>query len=67
MITAGGSEERTALYRVRYVVLGPALVFLKDRWPKYITTTERLGQAMLVAARQGAPKRVLESRDINRL
>jgi len=32
-----------------------------------VTTTEVLGRAMIRAAREGAPKRVLENRDINAL
>jgi hypothetical protein len=35
--------------------------------PKYATSTEVLGRAMIKAARSGAPKRVLESQDINAL
>ena len=33
--------------------------------PDYITTTEKLGRAMIAIARHGAPKRILENRDIN--
>jgi hypothetical protein len=32
--------------------------------PGYILTTEQFGRAMLVVARRGAPRRVLESKDI---
>jgi len=35
--------------------------------PGLILTTEQIGRAMLTVARQGAPKRVLESRDISAL
>jgi uncharacterized protein YbjT (DUF2867 family) len=56
-----GIKSRTALYRISYAVLGQA------RMPKYITTTEKLGRAMLIAAKRGAPKPVLESADINKL
>jgi hypothetical protein len=36
------------------------------RWafPDYVLTTEEIGRAMLKVARQGAPKQVLETRDI---
>ena len=34
--------------------------------PQYMTTTERLGRAMISVARNGYPKPVLESEDINR-
>jgi hypothetical protein len=32
-----------------------------------VTTTERVGQAMLIAVKRGADKQVLENRDINQL
>jgi hypothetical protein len=40
---------------------------LRALFPRYVTTTERLGRAMIEAAKHGAPKRVLESADINAL
>jgi len=40
---------------------------LRAAFPKYVTTTELMGRAMLAAAKRGAPKRVLESSDINEL
>jgi len=61
-----GIKSRTRLYRVSYAILGPILPLLKA-FPKYVTTTEKLGRAMLIAAKRGAPKPVLESSDINRL
>jgi uncharacterized protein YbjT (DUF2867 family) len=62
-----GERSRTTSYRILYALFGP-LWILGDRLsPKYFTTTEKLGQAMLKAAREGAPKRVLESADINAL
>lgn len=62
-----GIRSRTKLYRVLYVVLAPLLPLFRRLFPRYVTTTERLGQAMLNAARHGAPKAVLENDDINRL
>jgi uncharacterized protein YbjT (DUF2867 family) len=62
-----GIKSRTMLYRIPYAVLGPILPPLKRLFPKYVTTTENLGRAMLVAAKRGAPKPVLESSDINKL
>lgn len=35
--------------------------------PNQVTTTELIGLAMLNAARHGAPKRILDPRDINSL
>jgi uncharacterized protein YbjT (DUF2867 family) len=62
-----GIKSRTMLYRVPYAILGPLLPLLNRLFPKYVTTTEKLGRAMLIAAKRGAPKPVLESADINKL
>jgi len=62
-----GINSRTMLYRVPYAILGPLLPLLNRLFPKYVTTTEKLGRAMLIAAKRGAPKPVLESADINKL
>jgi uncharacterized protein YbjT (DUF2867 family) len=60
-----GIRSKTRLYRIFYAVLGPFIPWLINAFPKYVTTTEQLGQAMLQIAKHGAPKRVLESQDIN--
>lgn len=60
-----GIKSKTALYRAMYAVVGPFLPFLYGRFPKYITTTEQIGRAMLAVARRGPAKRVLENIDIN--
>lgn len=62
-----GIRSRTALYRIPYLILGPFIPWLRKRFPQYVTTTEQLGRAMIAVARHGAPKRVLESTDINKL
>jgi uncharacterized protein YbjT (DUF2867 family) len=62
-----GIKSRTALYRIPYAILGPLFPLLKTLMPKYVTTTEKLGRAMLTAAKRGAPKPILESSDINDL
>jgi hypothetical protein len=60
-----GIQSRTKLYRVLYSLLGFLLPLLRARFPKYVTTTEQLGRAMLKVAKQGWPKPVLETYDIN--
>ncbi|HEV3073691.1 MAG TPA: epimerase, partial [Thermoanaerobaculia bacterium] len=62
-----GVRSKTASYRVFYAVLGPLMPLLRRAFPQYVTTTEQIGRAMLRVARQGAPKRVLETSDINAL
>lgn len=61
-----GVKSKTAWYQAFYVVLAPLLTWLHRVAPKYVTTTEQLGRAMLNVARRGYPKPVLESEDINR-
>jgi uncharacterized protein YbjT (DUF2867 family) len=60
-----GIQSKTRVYRVFYALLGPLLPLLKGRFPKYVTSTEQIGLAMLKVAKRGWPKRVLETSDIN--
>jgi uncharacterized protein YbjT (DUF2867 family) len=62
-----GIQSRTTAYRVFYALTRPLLPLLRKALPRHTTTTEQLGRAMLVVSRQGAPKRVLESADIDAL
>jgi uncharacterized protein YbjT (DUF2867 family) len=62
-----GVRSKTAFYRAFYAVLGPLMPLLQRAWPRYVTTTEQVGRAMLRVAREGAPKGVLETSDINAL
>jgi len=62
-----GVPSKTALYRIPYMMLSPVLSLLPKFLPKFATTSEILGRAMIKAARQGAPKKILESADINAL
>jgi uncharacterized protein YbjT (DUF2867 family) len=59
-----GIQSRTAAYRILYSLSKPLLPTLRHVLPGYVSTTEQIGRAMLIVARQGAPKRILESRDI---
>jgi uncharacterized protein YbjT (DUF2867 family) len=60
-----GVKSKTKLYRLFYAVLGPLLPLLNGRFPKYVTTTEQIGRAMIKVAKDGWPKPVLENLDIN--
>ncbi|WP_037582910.1 NAD-dependent epimerase/dehydratase family protein [Stigmatella aurantiaca] len=62
-----GEKTKVAWYRVIYSGLKPFQGVLKALLPKHVTSTEEVGRAMLRAARQGAPKAVLENEDIHRL
>ena len=59
-----GIRSKTRSYRLFYAIARPFFPILRT-FPNYVTTTERLGRAMLAVAKHGAPKRVLESADIN--
>jgi len=60
-----GIRSRTAWYQAAYVVAAPVLSLLNRIAPKYVTTTEQVGRAMIRVARDGYPRPVLESEDIN--
>jgi uncharacterized protein YbjT (DUF2867 family) len=62
-----GIRSKTKLYQTFYTVLKPVMPLLKSAFPKYITTTEQLGRAMLKVAKQGYPKPILENKDIDSL
>jgi uncharacterized protein YbjT (DUF2867 family) len=62
-----GIRSKTKLYQTFYTVLNPVLPLLKSAFPQYITTTEQLGRAMLRVAKQGFPKPILETKDIDSL
>lgn len=60
-----GIRTKTKWYRALYAMMGPLYPVWKLLLPKYVTTTECVGRAMLKVAKRGAPKRVLENQDIN--
>jgi uncharacterized protein YbjT (DUF2867 family) len=62
-----GVKSRTTLYRIIYAVMGPLYPVTSLLFPGFVTTTEKLGRAMLAVAAKGADKRVLEVRDINEI
>jgi uncharacterized protein YbjT (DUF2867 family) len=59
-----GIKSKTKLYRVLYTITKPLLPLLRLIFPDYVLTTRQIGQVMLSVARNGAPKRILESKDI---
>jgi uncharacterized protein YbjT (DUF2867 family) len=59
-----GITSRTRLYRALYALLAPLYPLLDRLLPGQLTTTERLGRAMLVLARRPGPGGVLEARDL---
>jgi hypothetical protein len=61
-----GVRSKTPLYRAVYDVLGWLYPLLR-RLPRYVTTSARLGRAMIEVALRGYAKPILESVDINRV
>jgi len=62
-----GIRSKTAWVQAIYVGAAPLLSLLNRVAPKYMTTTEQVGRAMIKVARDGFPRPVLESEDINKL
>jgi uncharacterized protein YbjT (DUF2867 family) len=60
-----GARSRTLLYRIAYPVFALLFPLLRRVAPKYVTSTEQIGLAMLGIARHGAPERVLYSDRFN--
>jgi uncharacterized protein YbjT (DUF2867 family) len=59
-----GERSKSPGGGVLLTVLSPFWPILQWLWPNGVITTEELGRAMILAAREGAPKRVLESADL---
>lgn len=62
-----GIRSKTPLYDAAIVVLKPILGLAHSLWPNRVTTTEKIGRAMLAVARNSAPKPILDPVDINAL
>jgi uncharacterized protein YbjT (DUF2867 family) len=60
-----GITSRTRSYRIFYAVFRPLVPLIEALFPKKVSTTERVGRAMLNVARNGFDKPILESEDIN--
>ena len=62
-----GIVSKTPLYRAVYIALWPLLALLQVLIPRFVTTTERVGVAMLKVARDGFATPHVENTDINAL
>jgi len=62
-----GVKSRTRLYRVLYTIATPLFPVVKLLSGKAAITSEDVGRAMIEAAARGAPKPLLENRDIKEL
>lgn len=59
-----GIRSRTSWYRVFYAINKPVMPLFRLAFRNFMLTTEELGRAMIAVAQNGAPKKILESRDI---
>lgn len=62
-----GISSRTTSYNVLYRIVSPLVPVIRWMFPKFVTTTERVGRAMLRVVKQGADKRLLENWEIDQL
>lgn len=60
-----GIKSRTRIYNILYPIIYPLILLIKRFRPNSMTTTEKVGRAMLNIARRGFPREILESPDIN--
>ena len=59
-----GEVSKTRWTRIAYAAFRPLLPLVRAIAPASVISTEELGRAMIRVARYGAPKRVLENRDL---
>jgi uncharacterized protein YbjT (DUF2867 family) len=59
-----GATSKTGWYRTAYAITAPLIPLFERVAPGYVTTTDRLGRAMLQAARTGFDHHIVENRDL---
>jgi uncharacterized protein YbjT (DUF2867 family) len=62
-----GESPKTRWMQIAYAVIRPLLPLVRAIAPEAVITTEELGRAMIRAARQGVPGRVLKMRELRAL
>ncbi|MFZ1866155.1 MAG: NAD(P)H-binding protein [Polyangiales bacterium] len=62
-----GIKSKTKAYRVGYAIGAPLFPVLKALSPRWVTTTEEVGLAMLSVAKNGHSTPILENEDIRAL
>jgi uncharacterized protein YbjT (DUF2867 family) len=60
-----GIRSKTRGYRIAYALIWPFLPLLKALSSNSVTTTERVGRAMIRVALESPPTRILSTREIN--
>ena len=59
-----GIKSRTKWTRIMYSVFGPLYPLWRLVFRRWVTSTDELAHAMLAVAKRGAPKQLIESRDV---
>jgi uncharacterized protein YbjT (DUF2867 family) len=59
-----GVRSKTRLYNVIYTIATPLFGLFDRVAPRYLTSTDRLGRAMLQLARTGSPGHIVENVDL---
>jgi uncharacterized protein YbjT (DUF2867 family) len=59
-----GAKSKTGWYNTVYAIVAPLVPLLARIAPGYVNTTDRLGRAMLHAARTGFPHHIVENREL---
>ena len=67
IIPLNGIRSRTRSYRLLYAATRPLWGVLRAAFPNSVSTSEEVGRAMIAVAHGGAPQRIMETRDINRV
>lgn len=62
-----GVRSKTRIYQAFYTAFRPITPLLRRLLPGAVTTTVAMGRALIQVAAAGYDKRILETRDINRL
>ncbi|HEX3588574.1 MAG TPA: epimerase [Pseudonocardiaceae bacterium] len=62
---APGVTPKVAMYARIYRLVRPITPLLLRLFPRFTTTSEAVGRAMIAVAGHGHPRRVLENRDLN--
>jgi hypothetical protein len=62
-----GAVSKTPLYRHLYQAADWMYPVMNCLIPNHVTTTEKVGRAMLTVAKKGYEKSILETKDINRI
>ena len=62
-----GIQSKTTAYRMAYTLMRPLLPLLHWALPNQVLSTREIGQSMLVVAKRGYSKRLLETPDIRAL